>query len=353
MDVKDGFGQLVGSRWRGLGAGGRGMALGLCLAMVGSTSAVAWDRAHPFPVTDLWAVEDVSDGLTRVVVTTASQRQIPQLVVAGSALPQAFQRSSASQSTARPRVDVDKLARAQQQLGGDGQLVALDGVLYYVDPNGARIVSAGPGFEVSLDVVREAVRKSSPAPASSASPAAQPFPPSGSTPSPRQTEAVPAPPADDDGVPDMVRWTAASPAELAALRAVPGVRDVQVNADSTLLVTASLSQAALAALPGIADAQPSIEVPVLEVRPSDPLFDYAWNLENTGWAYQQESVAGADVDAQYGWEGSLGQGVVIAIVDTGFDSDHPDLAGSLWQSPSESCGSTDENGNGKAGDCHG
>ena len=44
---------------------------------------------------------------------------------------------------------------------------------------------------------------------------------------------------------------------------------------------------------------------------------------------------------------------IVAVVDTGYDSDHPELAGALWTNPAESCGSADTDGNGKAGDCHG
>ena len=43
----------------------------------------------------------------------------------------------------------------------------------------------------------------------------------------------------------------------------------------------------------------------------------------------------------------------MAVVDTGYDSDHVDLAGALWTNPDEPCGSADTDGNGKAGDCHG
>ena len=65
------------------------------------------------------------------------------------------------------------------------------------------------------------------------------------------------------------------------------------------------------------------------------------------------AVADADVDAPEGWDGGTGNGRIVAVVDTGYDSDHPELAGALWTNPAESCGSADTDGNGKAGDCHG
>ena len=121
-----------------------------------------------------------------------------------------------------------------------------------------------------------------------------------------------------------------------------------------LVATEGLAPQQLEAVPGVADAEFSPSVPVLGTI-TDPYFpQYGWNLENTGTNfYQQSGVADADVDAPEGWEGGTGDGRVVAVVDTGFDSDHPDLAGALWTNPAESCGAADTDGNGMAGDCHG
>ncbi|WP_143018754.1 S8 family serine peptidase [Geodermatophilus sp. DSM 45219] len=152
----------------------------------------------------------------------------------------------------------------------------------------------------------------------------------------------------DQGVP---------PAELvAALGSADGVVNAQpVGGDRVLVATAGLAPHHLEALPGVADAEYSPAVPVAAGTVADPFWpQYGWNLENTGTnAYNQAARADADADVTAGWEAAAGEDVVVAVVDTGYDSDHPDLAGALWTNPAEACGNADRDGNGKAGDCHG
>ncbi|MDP9458845.1 MAG: S8 family serine peptidase [Actinomycetota bacterium] len=148
----------------------------------------------------------------------------------------------------------------------------------------------------------------------------------------------------------------ASEALLADLEAVDGVVNAQRLSDGRALVaTDGLPPQALEALSGIADAAFSTSVPVLGTV-TDPYFPaYGYNLDNTGSnAYAQYAVANADVDAPEGWEGGTGAGAIVAVVDTGYDSDHPELAGALWTNPLQACGAADGADAGdKAGDCHG
>ncbi|NEK86103.1 S8 family serine peptidase [Blastococcus saxobsidens] len=142
---------------------------------------------------------------------------------------------------------------------------------------------------------------------------------------------------------------------LGALEDVPGVASAQwVDTARALVAADGVTAERLAGVPGVTDVELSTSAPLLGTV-TDPFFpQYGWNLENTGRnATGQAAVADADVDATTGWDTGTGIGRVVAVVDSGFDSDHPELAGSLWTNPDESCGTTDTDGNGLAGDCHG
>jgi subtilisin family serine protease len=63
----------------------------------------------------------------------------------------------------------------------------------------------------------------------------------------------------------------------------------------------------------------------------------------------------ADADVDRAWNTTRGDpGTVIAVIDSGIDLTHPDLAGRLWTNPDEiAANDTDDDGNGHVDDLHG
>jgi len=96
--------------------------------------------------------------------------------------------------------------------------------------------------------------------------------------------------------------------------------------------------------------------------PNDAQYNLQWGHNNTGLPFADSAtgvptagVIGADIDAEQAWNITTGSDrVVIAVIDTGFDVNHPDLAGNLWTNPLEIPGNNvDDDGNGFIDDVNG
>ena len=104
-----------------------------------------------------------------------------------------------------------------------------------------------------------------------------------------------------------------------------------------------------ASLPEVEYAEPNFEIKVDPLAadsirsrfvssdtwngPNDPLLSEQWGLVNTG---QREGKAGADVSAGYAWERTHGsRKVVVAVLDSGVDYTHEDLAANIWHRPAD------------------
>jgi len=91
--------------------------------------------------------------------------------------------------------------------------------------------------------------------------------------------------------------------------------------------------------------------------PNDPLFGKLWALQNTGQAVN--SVAGtpsADIGFLNAWglARPTTNEVVVAVIDTGLDFTHPDLASNLWTNAGEIPNNgLDDDGDGYVDDVHG
>jgi serine protease len=123
-----------------------------------------------------------------------------------------------------------------------------------------------------------------------------------------------------------------------ALRAVSSVVDVRVVAPGVISVAMSGDPRSLSAVPGVASVGPDVLL-----APS-----------STGTTWPLDDSSDIDIDAPDAWRVSDGTGVIVAIVDGGFQLDHPDLAGSIWSNDGELCGNrVDDDGNGLVDDCAG
>ena len=75
--------------------------------------------------------------------------------------------------------------------------------------------------------------------------------------------------------------------------------------------------------------------------PSDPRYSELWGMQN--------------MDMEAAWDIETGsQEVVVFVIDTGIDTNHPDLLSNLWSNPGEIPGNgIDDDGNGYVDDVHG
>jgi hypothetical protein len=115
----------------------------------------------------------------------------------------------------------------------------------------------------------------------------------------------------------------------------------------------SIWLARLQALPGVHTAQVNHHLQK-RLIPSDPNFPLQWGMNNLGGL----GMAGADIDAPEAWDistggvSALGDTIVIAVVDDGFDLNHEDLW--FWTNRSEMPGDgLDNDGNGFTDDYQG
>ena len=125
--------------------------------------------------------------------------------------------------------------------------------------------------------------------------------------------------------------------------------------------------------PNVLYAEPDYQYQ-LNAVPNDPFYNTLWAINNSSQDIPQLPYAGsagtfdADINAQEAWDnvvippasgvwnsttGGYAE-VVVAVIDTGVDYYHPDLAANMWINPGETASNgTDDDGNGYVDDVYG
>lgn len=91
--------------------------------------------------------------------------------------------------------------------------------------------------------------------------------------------------------------------------------------------------------------------------PNDPAYGKLWGLKNIGQSDTRgPGVAGIDIDAENAWDITTGsEDVLVAVIDTGVDENHPDLKENMFVNKAEANGEAgiDDDQNGYVDDVHG
>ncbi|MBD3299401.1 MAG: S8 family serine peptidase [candidate division Zixibacteria bacterium] len=111
-------------------------------------------------------------------------------------------------------------------------------------------------------------------------------------------------------------------------------------------------------LPDVEFVEYDVVVTITEsqLTPSDPYFSsHQYPLRNTGIQPPADhGTAGADLSMEGAWDHTTGDtNVVLAIIDTGIDYDHPDLDSRIWYNTDEGTDGWDADSNGYISDFRG
>lgn len=150
------------------------------------------------------------------------------------------------------------------------------------------------------------------------------------------------------GYADLVRETAEviGARHIQSFSLVPGLRLYELLEDTE--ITTALDE--FRNTDGVEYVEPDYVVNALV--PNDPRFSELWALENTG---QTGGALDADINANTMWQLENGNpNVVVAVIDSGIEPTHPDLAANMWRNTLEIAGNNiDDDNNGYVDDIYG
>lgn len=100
--------------------------------------------------------------------------------------------------------------------------------------------------------------------------------------------------------------------------------------------------------PNVEYAQPNYKYTLQATEPNDPLFTELWGIKDSN---------GAGLNLPAAWSNGATddlEEVVVGVIDTGIDYNHPDLQENIWVNPNEIAGNgIDDDNNGWVDDIHG
>ncbi|MGD8396426.1 MAG: S8 family serine peptidase [Candidatus Eiseniibacteriota bacterium] len=126
-----------------------------------------------------------------------------------------------------------------------------------------------------------------------------------------------------------------------------GIVDLQVPDGSDLVAWCELVEGT-----GLARYAEVASLGFYQATQTDPMYADQYALNNTG---QTGGTPGADVDAERAWDLTAGDpSVIVAVLDSGTDVDHEDLALNIWHNEGEiPANGIDDDGNGYVDDWEG
>jgi uncharacterized repeat protein (TIGR01451 family) len=131
--------------------------------------------------------------------------------------------------------------------------------------------------------------------------------------------------------------------DLASLQALAGADEAQrisVSSSGTIVRLHSRSksvgemQTSLEGKTNVLYVEPNY-ILHLAATPNDPSYAQLWGLKNTGQNVSGSiGTAGSDIDAEAAWNVTTGSAsIVVGVIDTGVNYNHPDLAANIWSNP--------------------